>query len=560
MGELTVRITRDIDVPMRDGCGLKTDVYVPGDGRHPVLLLRIPYNKELAQSYVYGHPIWYARQGFAVVVQDTRGRYLSEGEFYPLRHEADDAFDAVTWVRSQDFAIPDKVGLYGFSYPGKSQMLLAARYPGAITAMAPGFCGNGMYDTTHTNRAFNLAMVVSWSIQLAADEARFRGNEEQFRSLTSALGCIHKLYSTLPLEELLPLRESGRSAFFFDMLQHPERGDQYWQPMEVGESGFSQIVTPALHFGGWYDSFINETLTNFERLSHRSDQFLVVGPWYHIPWSPQVGQLDFGPGARNFIDEAQLQWFTYWLNGETTKSKPIEMPRVRLFVMGRNQWREEEQFPLTRAETRKFYLRSQGKANSSSGDGTLSTEPPEDEDEDIFVYNPLDPVPSLGGNSCCFEDLSPMGAYDQRPVEVRNDVLVYSTEPLDVGLEVTGRVSVELYVDFTAPTTDFTAKLVDVFPDGRAINLCQSVMRVEKSRDKSPQLITFGIGATSNFFDRAHRIRLEVSSSNFPMYERNLNTIKPSGPLSAQLSTQRVFHRSSNPSLLLLPVIEAGSR
>ena len=560
MGELTVRITRDIDVPMRDGCGLKTDVYVPGDGRHPVLLLRIPYNKELAQSYVYGHPIWYARQGFAVVVQDTRGRYLSEGEFYPLRHEADDAFDAVTWVRSQDFAIPDKVGLYGFSYPGKSQMLLAARYPGAITAMAPGFCGNGMYDTTHTNRAFNLAMVVSWSIQLAADEARFRGNEEQFRSLTSALGCIHKLYSTLPLEELLPLRESGRSAFFFDMLQHPERGDQYWQPMEVGESGFSQIVTPALHFGGWYDSFINETLTNFERLSHRSDQFLVVGPWYHIPWSPQVGQLDFGPGARNFIDEAQLQWFTYWLNGETTKSKPIEMPRVRLFVMGRNQWREEEQFPLTRAETRKFYLRSQGKANSSSGDGTLSTEPPEDEDEDIFVYNPLDPVPSLGGNSCCFEDLSPMGASDQRPVEVRNDVLVYSTEPLDVGLEVTGRVSVELYVDFTAPTTDFTAKLVDVFPDGRAINLCQSVMRVEKSRDKSPQLITFGIGATSNFFDRAHRIRLEVSSSNFPMYERNLNTIKPSGPLSAQLSTQRVFHRSSNPSLLLLPVIEAGSR
>jgi putative CocE/NonD family hydrolase len=149
-----------------------------------------------------------------------------------------------------------------------------------------------------------------------------------------------------------------------------------------------------------------------------------------------------------------------------------------------------------------------------------------------------------------------MGAYDQRPVEARNDVLVYSTEPLDEGIEITGRVTVELYVDFTAPTTDFTAKLVDVFPDGRAINLCQSVMRVEKSRKESPQLITFGVGATSNFFDKAHRIRLEVSSSNFPMYERNLNTTKPAGPLSAQLSTQRVFHRSSSPSSLLLPIVE----
>jgi putative CocE/NonD family hydrolase len=557
MGEPTVRVIRDASVPMRDGCLLKTDIYLPEGGRHPVLLLRIPYDKELAQSYVYGHPVWYARQGFAVVVQDTRGRYLSEGQFYPLRHEADDAFDTLNWIRAQEFAVPDRIGMYGFSYPGKSQMLLAARYPDAITAMAPGFCGNGMYDTTHTGRAFNLAMTTSWSIQLAADEARFRGDEDGYWSLTSALGCIHKLYSTLPLSEMAPLRESGRSAFYFDMLSHPERDDEYWQPMEVGEAAFAKIQTPALHFGGWYDSFINETLTNFERLSHRSDQFLLVGPWYHIPWSPQVGQVNFGSEARNVIDEVQLKWFTHWLKTDTTQ--PIDMPRVRLFVMGRNEWRDEDQFPLKRAEIRNLYLRSGGKANSSSGDGMLSMEPPDDEPEDIFVYNPLDPVPSLGGNSCCFEDLSPMGAYDQRPVEARNDVLVYSTPPLDEGVEITGRVTVELYVDFAAPTTDFTAKLVDVFPDGRAINLCQSVIRVEKSRNESPQLITFGVGATSNFFDKAHRIRLEVSSSNFPMYERNLNTTKPAGPLSAQLSTQRVFHRLSSPSSLLLPIVEMAS-
>ncbi|MEX2236156.1 MAG: CocE/NonD family hydrolase [Dehalococcoidia bacterium] len=555
-----IELQPDIAVEMRDGTKLRTDLYLPASpGPHPVLLLRIPYNKVLAQSYVYGHPIWYARRGFAVAVQDTRGRYASEGDFYPLRHEADDAFDTLTWLKSQPSLDPDRIGMYGFSYPGKSQLLLASRYPGSIAAMAPGFCGHGMRNTSYTNGVFNLAMASSWSIQLAADEARVKGDATQFEQLSEALTCSQTMYGSLPLESLAPLNETGRSQFYFDLLANREN-DDFWAPMEVGESDWGRVVTPGLHFGGWYDTFINDTITNYERLAHLPNQHLLVGPWYHIPWSPRVGEVDFGPEALNFLDEVQLVWFNHWLKGEG--EGPIAMPRVRLFVMGRNAWRDEEEFPLKRAEETWFYLHSGGRANSISGDGTLSPEAPGDEDEDVFAYNPLDPVPSLGGNSCCFEAISPMGAYDQRPAEVRNDVLVYSSEVLESGVEVTGRVRARLFVSYTAETTDFTVKLVDVFPDGRAINLCQSIFRTKRSAADgagSPEELSFEVGVTSNWFGPGHRIRVEVSSSSFPMWERNLNSFSASTALDALISTQFVHHSEQYPSGLLLPVIPAGA-
>ena len=554
-----VEIATNVRVVMRDGAVLRADVYRPRvDRRLPALLLRIPYNKELAQSYVYAHPLWYARQGFAVVVQDVRGRYRSDGAFYPLRQEADDAVDTLAWLGTLPF-IGEAVGMYGFSYPGKAQLLAAARGDPRLAAIAPGFCGSGMYATAFTNGAFNLAMMVSWSIQLALDEARWQRDRRACQILSDALETLPRQYATLPLRALAPLRATGRSQFFFDMLDHPVR-DAFWRDLELGAGGFEAIGVPGLHFGGWYDTFVSETLRTFEHLSGRADQFLLVGPWLHLPWSPWVGETDFGDAARCEIDEVQVRWFRHWLvdggRGE------LDLPRVRIFVMGRNEWRSEGEWPLGRARDVTFFLHSGGRANSLNGDGWLSADPPGNEPADMFAYNPLDPVPSLGGHSCCFPHQAPMGPCDQRAVEARNDVLVYSSRGLEAPMEVTGRARVRLFVASSAATTDFTVKLVDVHADGRAVNLCESVFRVGEPtspgrllRDGEVRELSFEVGVTSNWFGGGHRVRLEVSSSNFPMYDRNLNSLSPSDEWSAVVATQRVFHTAEFASALILPVV-----
>jgi len=556
-----IEIATDVPVSMRDGVVLRTDVYRPrGDGRYPGLLLRVPYNKTVAQSYVFAHPIWYARHGFVVAVQDTRGRYRSGGSFYPLRHESDDATDTLAWLEAHPSVVQGRIGMYGFSYPGKAQLLLAARHRAPLGAIAPGFCASGMYPAAFTNGAFNVAMMVSWSLQLALDEARWKGDRRACGILTEALGSPARQYATLPLTELAPLRDTGLSTFFFDMLDHPGR-DAFWRDLEVNDRDFEAVAVPALHFGGWYDTFVAETIRTFERLSGRGDQFLLIGPWLHLPWSQWVGQVDFGEAARSEIDDIQLRWFTHWLarggRGE------LDLPRVRIFVMGKNEWRSEREWPLSRARTMRFFLHSRGRANSLNGDGTLSTMAPGDEPADVFVHNPLDPVPSLGGHSCCFADQAPMGPCDQRAVEARNDVLVYTSGVLEAPMEITGHIGIRLFVASSAPTTDFTAKLVDVHPDGRAMNLCESIFRINQHtspgnalRDGDIRELSFEVGVTSNWFAPGHRVRIEVSSSNFPMFDRNLNSPSATDELSAVIATQRVFHTAACPSAIVLPAVQ----
>ncbi len=449
--------------------------------------------------------------------------------------------------------------MYGFSYPGMAQLLLASRPGTPVRALAPGFCGSGMYATAFTNGAFNLAMMVSWSMQLALDEARWKGQRPARDTLDAALRSLPAHYATLPLAELAPLRTTGLSAFFFDLLAHPSR-DAFWDDLEVGDQGFDAIDVPALHFGGWYDSFVTETIRNFERLSGRANQFLLIGPWLHLPWSQSLGQIDFGDAARCQIDDIQLRWFRHWLVGDGRDT--LDLPRVRLFVMGKNEWRDEQEWPLARARDTRWFLHSGGRGNSLNGDGWLSPEPAADEPADIFVYNPLDPVPSVGGHSRCFADQAPMGPHDQRGVEARNDVLVYTSEALDAPLEVTGHVRARLFAASSASTTDFTVKLVDVHPDGRAINLCESIYRInERTRPGHPLgrgevcELSFEVGVTANVFRPGHRVRVEVSSSNFPMYDRNLNAPTATDDSSAAVALQRILHTPAFPSAMMLPVI-----
>lgn len=566
-----VSMLTDVAVPMRDGVTLYADVYVPeGDGPYPVLLMRTPYGRAQAHPKVYVHPTWYARRGYIVVVQDVRGRWTSEGEWYPLIHEAADGYDSVEWAAKLPKS-NGRVGMYGFSYEGATQLLAAVAAPPHLAAIVPAMTASEYYDGwTYRGGALSQAFVETWAIFLAQNVARRQGLKRVEADLVAALGSMDHHFGELPLKEFSLLRREGLAPWFFDWLEHPSR-DEYWEQLSI-EVGHPKVRVPALHVAGWYDIFLDGSIRNFAGLRAnaaearaRDGQRLFISPWYHMPWAPIVSGWDFGGEARSRVHEWQLRWFDYWLKG-IDNGVPDEAP-VRIFVMGENRWREEWEWPPSRARITEFYLRSGGAANSMSGDGELSREGPGEEDPDIFVYDPSNPVPSLGGRSCCKYQVTPMGPADQWHAEVRNDVLVYTTPPLQRDLEVTGRVSAVLFAATTARDTDWTVKLVDVDPGGRAINIADGILRA-RYRDSlsEPALLEPGrvyeyridLGSTSNLFRSGHRIRVEVCSSNFPCYDRNLNTAGRLGEewLSDSVpATQAVFHDAARPSRLLLPVI-----
>jgi putative CocE/NonD family hydrolase len=328
----------------------------------------------------------------------------------------------------------------------------------------------------------------------------------------------------------------------------------------------------AFHVAGWYDIFLDGSIRNYcglrERAADeaaRAGQRLVIGPWHHVPWAPIVSGWNFGDEARSGINAWQLRWFEHWL--KDVQNEVPDDPPVRIFVMGENRWRDEREWPLSRARTTEYFLRSAGPANSLNGDGILTPERPADEEADIFIYDPRAPALSLGGRSCCRYLISPMGPADQRPVEIMNGVLIYSTPPLPQDIEVTGPVSAVLFAATTARDTDWTVKLVDVYPDGRAINIADGILRARYRRSlSSPEPLTPGevyeyridLGSTSNLFWAGHRIRVEISSSNFPCYDRNLNTGNSLGDewiADCVVATQTVFHDAARPSHIALPVI-----
>jgi len=570
-GLIRVEVRRDVPATMRDGTTLYADIYQPeGEGPYPALLMRLPYDKIGAETITYAHPTWYARQGYLVVVQDVRGRYRSEGEFYPFRHEAEDGYDTIEWAAT----LPEcngKVGMFGFSYVGATQLLPATLRPPHLVALAPAFTSDNYYEGwTYQSGAFNLAFALSWAVSLAPDTARKRGLDGLEASLTATFGSAPTWYWFLPLRDFPALREEGVGPYYYDWLDHPT-DDAYWRQWSVAERS-AAIGVPCLHIGGWYDVFLEGTLRNFSRLragaaspQARRGQRLIIGPWYHMPWTPVVGALDFGPEATNTIDDLQARWYAHWLKG--ADNGVADEPPVRLFVMGENRWRDEAEWPLARAVPTAYYLHSAGRANSLYGDGALSGAAPANEYPDVFVYDPAAPVSSVGGHSCCFPDIAPMGPADQRGVERRNDVLVYTSAPLSGDLEVTGPVRLTLWAATTTVDTDFTAKLVDVYPDGLAINLCDGLARARyRASLVQPEPITpdqvyqytIAVGSTSNLFRAGHRLRLEVSSSNFPQYDRNLNTGQEVGVgtlASRVTATQTVYHDAARPSWLLLPVI-----
>ena len=574
-------VTFDYNVPilMRDGVTTYADVFRPqAEGKVPALLQRTPYDKSSPASRTGAmDAIRAASHGYAVVIQDVRGRYSSEGDFYTFFNEMNDGYDSVEWISSQSWC-DGKVGMYGASYVGATQWLAAKSGAPSLAGIAPGVTASNYQEGwAWQGGAFELGFNLSWAMgsltaaNWGALSRRYGFGDDDFNRLLAAKDGLTEWFQYLPMSEM-PQFKGERAPYYYDWLAHPEY-DDYWKQVSIEES-HADIAIPAYNFGGWYDIFMGGTIRNYQRMRElgasdlaRSGQRLTIGPWIHGGSPPSVsGEYNFGTraaGAAIDLMGDMLRFYDHVLLGKDNGFAD-DRP-VRLFVMGENVWRREDEWPLSRAVETAYYLHSDGRANSLNGDGALSVETPGDQPSDSYVYNPVNPVPTVGGGLCCDPAFMANGAYDQRWVEGREDVLVYSTPPLAEDVEVTGPVSVTLFASSSAVDTDFTAKLVDVEPSGYARNLTDGIIRARYRNPRQPaELIapgdiieyTIDLWATSNLFKKGHRIRVEISSSNFPRFDRNMNTGAPIGSdVEFQPALQTIYHTPEYPSRLTLPVV-----
>jgi putative CocE/NonD family hydrolase len=559
-----IRVDNLVPVKMRDGVTLYADVYRPTDeGRYPVIVSRTPYSTERFPS-AYEAAVYFAQRGYVYVFQDIRGRHESEGRWEPFFDDQKDGYDTVEWAAKQPWS-NGKVAMQGGSYLGQNQWRAAQAAPPSLVTIFPMVSSTSLYhDWITLNGGWRLSFNFGWGA--VRSESRIMQNPGPHT--LAGVRAIHydQVQFHLPLKTMQQL--VGRHARFYDdWLAHPDY-DSYWKPLNAEEL-FDKIRIPVHTFGGWFDIFSQGTLRGYVGMSQRggSDEArrlsnIVIGPWGHGP-SQKYGALDFGPEANVDPNVVQLRWYDYFLKG--IDNGLAAEPPVKLFVMGRNEWVYEREYPLARTQYKPLYFASGGGANGARGDGRLTWDKPKGASPgDRFRYDPDDPVPSLGGNNCCGTP-TPAGPMDQRPIEGRRDVLLYTSDVLQEEVEATGPVKVVLFAASDALDTDFVAKLVDVHPDGASYNMAEGILRARYRDSLSrPSLLEPGkvyrleidLVGTSIAFQKGHRIRVHVTSSHFPQFDRNPNTGAVFGTTSeVKVAQQTVYHDAERPSHVLLPVI-----
>jgi putative CocE/NonD family hydrolase len=577
--EITVQ--RNVPAVMRDCTTLNSNVYRPAaGGPYPVLLTRLPYGKDLSADTTYFDPMKAALRGYVVVVQDVRGRYASEGKFTPFVREFEDGYDSVEWAAR----LPGSngtVGMFGLSYFGKTQWHATVMQPPSLRSLAPGQTwGNHLNGVQMRGGVQELGLMQYWAQSALALEILFREHREEPEKIEEKLphlvASIDELlagggYGALPLAELpdphglTPFVRGG----FARGLDHED-----WDYLNI-DGKYDRVEVPAFHIGGWYDCFIGDTLRQYGAMKERAQAAgmrpprLLVGPWTHGNFGSTVGDLDFGVGSsglflnyRGDLTDAHLRWFDATLKGDEGVLE--ETPPVEVFVMVENRWRGYEEWPIPGSYSERWHLHA---------GGLLSREKPAQSEPDEYDYDPKAPVPTIGG-AILMAPIHRPGARDQRPNEERPDVLVYTSEVLQRDYTVLGPVHVTIFAASSTPDTDFVARLVDVHSDGRAIVVTDGIIRAS-ARESYPapgvirpakpghvepgRVYAYAIDlwATGITFKAGHQIRVEITSSSFPRWERNPNTGE-SGVRSArtEVGRQRIFHDPERPSHLTLTVVD----
>ncbi|MDX3837453.1 CocE/NonD family hydrolase [Streptomyces europaeiscabiei] len=555
MPDVTARY--DVPATMRDGTVLRADVYQPVEGGPwPVLLTRLPYGKNTPFLLGALEPTGLARKGFLVVIQDTRGRFASDGAWDPWTHEADDGYDTVRWAA----ALPGsngRVGMFGQSYFGNTQWMAALSKPPELKAIVPLDTFSEPDDGLFARGgARELGIALPWSLQQGVDTILRRHAADPAALPPALQALVHDLdmaetsgYRELPAGHHPAFQRHGIPDIGYERSrQEPE-----WSSACRVAGRQAEVDLPSLQTGGWYDIFSQGTLDNFAA-SHAAGRpsTLIMGPWTHLNHGQQIGDVNFGMAAsaellgfRGRLTDIQSTWLRQWLTPETTPSGP-ELPPVLLFVMGRNEWREEQEWPLACAVDTDLFLRA---------DGALTFELPQaGEESDTYTYDPADPVPTMGGALLMTENFRP-GPLDQAAVEARPDVVVYTTEPLTEDLEVTGRVRAILHAATDAPTTDWVVRLCDVDTAGVSRNIVDGIVRSVTTPGEFTEHAV-DLWSTSHVFLAGHRVRVHVTSSNFPRWDRNLNTADfLDGGADSRPARQQVAHDAVRPSRIVLPVV-----
>jgi hypothetical protein len=554
-----VRLERGVDCTLSDGTTLVSDHYYPaGEGQWPTLLMRQPYGRDIASTVVYAHPVWFARHGYHVVIQDVRGRGSSTGDFYPFRHEGSDGAETIAWLRKHP-ASNGRIGMYGFSYQGMTQLLAAAEQPEGLQCIAPHMTAADLYNGWFYHQgALRLNSSLGWGIQMLREDARRRGLCEASDRLESAWANIREQALNVPYGEHPAIVDTALPTYVRDWFTHRE-SCEYWTKQDVS-ARFGRIHVPALHLAGWFDTYLQGSIAGYVALRKhagtefaRENQYLIAGPWVHIPWGDRVGDADLGNVANLNTDEVLLRWLNHWLRDSGQFSGKA---RIHYFLLGPNDWRSEEEWPEGTRHT--LYLHSKGNANSRKGSGILSgCRPDSDEPHDVFVYDPEVPVVAPGG----LQALS--GPFDQAALEIGNNVLAYTSEPAVRTMEFFGTPRIQIYAATSASQSDFTAKLVRVSRKGRAEFLTIGIARsswlfrdVIYSVDEI-HLWEFTLEPAAFVLAPGECLRLEIASSAFPLYDRNPSSDTPphlADQWNWNRSTQQVCHDALHPSALLLPL------
>jgi uncharacterized protein len=552
-----------------DGVRLDADIYRPDTAEKlPILLMRQPYGREIASTVVYAHPRWYAAQGYIVVIQDVRGRGTSGGKFDLFTHEVTDGLETIAWVSGLPQST-GKVGMYGFSYQGMTQLYAAVHQPPALKAIAPAMVAYDLYtDWAYEHGAFCLEANLAWGIQLAGETARLAGDEASYLQLYQAS-------RNLPFNDPIPanpeiMQKLAADSFYHQWLNNPDPEAEYWHQRSP-KYLLANVDLPMLHVGGWFDPYLRGTLNLHRAMAAKNNypQHLLVGAWGHLPWGRKLGMVDYGVEAQNPIDEVQIRWFNHFLKDINTGL--LEESPLCLFEMGSNQWRECDRFADNQQV---YYLASDGLAGIREDSGMLwqyevettpeSLSPREllradltevvtefDNNIDILVHDPWRPVPALGGHATY-----PGGSFERSSLDCRSDILTYTSAPLESDLHLVGEIILEVYCSCDQPSFDICAVLSTVQPNDQVFNFTQGYTSVRSDVTKI-QAIKFSLQTTCICIAAGNSLRLSLSAACFPAYPVNPGTGKlphESRLMEMQIITLSIYSGADYPSQISLSI------